>query len=91
MQCPIYNCCFLLLSPKMALLGIAGLAFLLGVFSAFWPARSIALYQWIMARFNWKVEPIDAPRELRNTRLLGTCLIFLGLVLGGLVLAKFCS
>ena len=32
-----------------------------GAFSASMPSRSIELYQWIMARFNWRVAPIDEP------------------------------
>ena len=56
-----------------------------GFFSAFSPQRSIALYQWIMAYFNWRVSPIDEARELRTTRLLGGLLVVLGLVLGILV------
>jgi hypothetical protein len=50
-----------------------------GVFSALGPRRSIALYQWIMERFNWRVSPIDEPRELRTTRLLGGLLALLSL------------
>jgi len=44
---------------------------LFGIWSAATPARSMALYQAIMRRCNWRVEPIDAARELRTTRLLG--------------------
>lgn len=57
------------------LIGSVGIFF--GIFTAFWPARSIALYQWIMAQINWRVEPIDKGREVRTTRLLGTLLILL--------------
>ena len=59
------------------ILGVIALG--LGLFSALKPQRSIALYQWIMERFNWRVTPIDAPRELRTTRLLGVLLVVLGL------------
>ena len=47
--------------------------------------RSIALYQWIMARLNWRVSPIDEVREVRNTRLLGGLLIFLSVVIAWLL------
>ena len=63
----------------IALLGIVAL--LLGSLSALAPRRSIALYQWIMARFNWRVSPIDEAREIRNTRLLGALLVLLGVML----------
>ena len=53
---------------------------LFGAFSAAMPERSIVLYQRLMARFNWRVSPIDEPRELRTTRVLGVLLILLSLV-----------
>ncbi len=39
-----------------------------------------------MAWFNWQVRPIDEPKELRNTRLLGAALVVLSLLLIGLLL-----
>ena len=62
----------------MVAVGIAGLG--VGLLSTLAPQRSIALYVWIMARFNWRVSPINEARELRNTRVLGLLLIVLGLV-----------
>jgi len=70
------------MSPKTLFLAIAVFNLVLGMFSAVWPGRSIGLYQWIMKWYNWKVEPIDAAREVRNTRVLG-------LILTGLSLATF--
>ena len=67
------------MSPKFAFLALGVLGLGLGVLSAGWPGRSIALYQWIMERINWKVEPIDLVREVRNTRIEGLLLIVLGL------------
>ncbi len=60
-------------------LGLATLLF--GAFSVWAPQRSIALYQWIMARLNWRVSPIDERRELRNTKWLGMLLVLLSLVI----------
>ncbi len=48
---------------------------LFGVWSALRPGQSIALYQAIMRVFNWRVEPIDRPRELITTRWLGAILV----------------
>ncbi len=70
------------MSPQILFLALAVFNLVLGMFSAVWPQRSIALYQWIMARYNWKVVPIDAAREVRNTRLLG-------LLLTGLSIATY--
>ena len=66
-------------------LGLVAIGF--GVFSALAPQRSIALYQWIMARFNWRVAPIDERREIRTTRILGVLLV----MLGGVILALLCA
>ena len=63
------------------LLFIAVLGIILGIFSFILPGSSIRLYQWIMERFNWKVEPIDRAREARNTRRLGLVLTVLSLAI----------
>ena len=58
----------------VGLKGIAAVTLLFGAWSAAQPAQSIALYQAIMRAFNWRVEPIDRPRELLTTRWLGAVL-----------------
>ncbi len=63
------------MAPQTLFSVIAAIGLAFGIFSTFWPARSIRLYQWIMERFNWKVTPIDEARELRNTKILGIALI----------------
>ena len=63
----------------IALVGVGALV--VGGVSVVAPTRSIALYQWLMARFNWRVSPIDEAREVRNTRLLGALLVLLSLAL----------
>ncbi len=65
---------------------VAGLNLLFGIFSACWPGRSILLYEGLMARLNWQVEPIDEAREVRNTRLLATVLILLNLLVLGMLI-----
>ncbi|MBI2884885.1 MAG: hypothetical protein HYY15_01785 [Candidatus Omnitrophica bacterium] len=52
----------------------------LGLLSLVNPQRSIRLYQAIMVRFNWRVTPINAAQELRNTRILGSILVLLSSV-----------
>ena len=59
----------------VGLKGIAAVTLLFGTWSAISPGRSIALYQAIMRAFNWRVEPIDRPRELITTRWLGVALV----------------
>jgi len=85
MQCPITDLCSV--SPKIVFLVLSVFSFGLGMLSAAWPERSIGLYQWIMERYNWKVVPIDGPREVRNTRILG--LVLVALSLATLVVASF--
>ena len=53
----------------LTLLAVVTLIF--GAWSAIRPGRSIALYQDIMRVFNWRVEPINQPRELLTTRWFG--------------------
>ena len=87
MQCPLSSCCFM--SPKFVFLGIGCLGLALGLFSFVRPQRSIALYQWIMERCNWKVVPIDESREVRNTWILGIILTLLSIVVLIKVLCRF--
>ncbi|GEM_PF-1029700 len=88
-QCPLSKfacCCF---SPKIIFLAISFLGIGLSVLSIFWPKRSIALYQWIMKQFNWQVAPIDEPREVRNTVILGAALGILSSVMFVVAQSKF--
>lgn len=86
MQCPLSSCC---MSPKFIFLGVSCLGFAFGLFSVVWPKRSIALYQKIMESFNWRVTPIDEPREVRNTRFLGAVLAALSLAVFYMVFSRF--
>lgn len=81
MQCPLvkYSCCCL--SPKIFLLAFGVVGLVLGIYSAIWPRRSIVLYQRIMEGFNWKVQPLDETREVRNTVFLGLILALLSAAL----------
>lgn len=75
MQCPLSGISGCFMTPPVLFSVIAALGLTMGIFSSFWPERSISFYQWIMERFNWKVAPIDGSKELRNTRILGIVLI----------------
>jgi len=77
------------MSPKFVFFGIGLLGLTIGVLSVVWPKRSIGLYQWIMERINWKVVPIDEPREIRNTRILGAALVVLSLTIFLLISFRF--
>ena len=60
--------------------GMGAIVLAFGIFSTFCPKHSIFLYEWLMARLNWRVSPIDEGREVRNTRFLGIILILLILI-----------
>ena len=77
------------MSPKLFFLGIGCFGLVLGILSAVRPKQSIGLYQWIMECINWKVAPIDEPREVRNTRILGIVLITLSLVIFFMTFSRF--
>ncbi|MFA5159384.1 MAG: hypothetical protein WC484_02645 [Candidatus Omnitrophota bacterium] len=87
MQCPLASYCCM--SPESVFLGIGCLGLVLGILSVVRPKQSIGLYQWIMKCFNWKVAPIDEPREVRNTRVLGVVLVVLSLVIFFMAFSRF--
>lgn len=64
------------------LIAAAVLGVLQGLFAFAMPGLSIRLYEWIMHKVHWKVEPEDPVRELRNTRLLGFVSLVLSLAMG---------
>ena len=69
----------------VGLKAVAAVTLFFGAWSAAQPGRSITLYQSIMRCFNWRVEPIDRPRELLTTRLLGVTLMACSLLSLGLL------
>lgn len=70
---------------EWVLVFIASSEGLLGIFSFLFPKNSIALYQWLMKNFNWRVEPIDYDRELKTTQKFGIVIVLLcGVMLAAL-------
>ncbi len=66
---------------KIILYLIASIGIALGVLSAFSPKRSIKLYQIMMQSFNWRVEPINWIREIRNTKWFGYLMAILSFLI----------
>jgi len=66
---------------RHTLILVAGGGVILGVLSWIMPERSIGLYQFMMKCFNWRVEPMNPQREIRNTRWLGFLMIILSLLI----------
>lgn len=78
---------FLRLGIISVLYAISFAGIWVGFLSLFSPARSIRLYQAIMRWFNWKVEPIDERREIRNTKWLGMLMAILSFAIAAILLS----
>ena len=59
---------------------IGFLALLQGIFALTAARGCIQFFQGICFHLNWRVEPVDWAKELRNTKLLGTLLIVLAIM-----------
>ncbi|MDD5595872.1 MAG: hypothetical protein PHY94_06495 [Candidatus Omnitrophica bacterium] len=55
------------------------LSAILGLFVFFNPRKVIAMQIHFYEKINWKMEPISMDKEIRNTRIMGSFLILLGL------------
>jgi len=55
------------------------LSTLFGIYVLRRPERIIKFQQWAYALVNWRMEPIDYPKEVRNTRLMGLFLVLFAL------------
>ena len=52
------------------------------------PALAIKLQQKFYAKINWKIEPINLNKELRNTRIMGTMSLVIAIMLIANLLRK---
>ena len=62
------------------------LAFLNGLICLTNPHLAIKLQQRFYERINWKIEPINLAKELRNTRIMGLISLVLAIALTILIL-----
>lgn len=53
---------------------------LLGLFFALRPSQMIEIQRRFYEKINWKIEPINFTKEIRNTRLMGITTIVLSLL-----------
>jgi hypothetical protein len=51
-----------------------------GVLIALKPKKTIDIQIAIYKPFNWKIEPIDMQREIKNTRIMGMIVLALGII-----------
>ena len=75
-------CCCLIGMPGV----YKGVVFVLGLFSAVFgvwlmqnPKRAIEFQIAVYRSIHWKMEPLDWPREVRNTRIMGVIALACGL------------
>ena len=73
---------------RILLFLVSTTCFFVGALSVLSPSQSIKLYQLMMRWFNWRVEPIDLDKELRNTRWLGAFLLILATVSLGILFMR---
>jgi hypothetical protein len=48
---------------------------LIGIFLIRKPEQAIKIEQAFYARINWRLEPIDLPKEVKHTKMMGMALI----------------
>ncbi|MBL7196897.1 MAG: hypothetical protein ISS47_02220 [Candidatus Omnitrophica bacterium] len=60
---------------------VALLAFLNGLICLFNPNLAIKIQQKFYKRINWRIEPINLAKELRNTRIMGLISLILAITL----------
>ena len=60
---------------------VAALALISGLLCFTKPSLAIMLQQKFYEKINWKIEPIDLKKELRNTKIMGIISICLALAL----------
>lgn len=65
---------------------IAAFSLLFGLILTLKPNDSIRMQQNFYSRINWKIEPLDYNKEVRNTRIMGGISIVCGL---GLLIILF--
>jgi len=60
----------------VALLILTGL--IVGLFLFLNPTAAIEIQKNFYARINWMIKPISMSKEIRNTKIMGLCLLVIG-------------
>ena len=86
MSCPILNlfskcCCSASgICSYCMQLTIAVIVIVFGALVAWKPKKVIDIQTAIYRPFNWKLEPINMEKEIKNTRIMGLVVMILGIV-----------
>ncbi|TRZ95006.1 hypothetical protein D4R78_05020 [bacterium] len=67
-----------LITMIIVLMPLAG--FIIGSSLFFKPSTAITIQKNFYAKINWRIEPISMAKELRNTKIMGLCLVILALL-----------
>lgn len=59
----------------------AVLAFANGIVCFCKPSRAIEIQKKFYEKINWRIEPIDMAKELRNTKIMGQASMFLAILI----------
>ena len=76
----LYFCIFLVV--------IAASSSIIGLFLFLKPTLAIEIQKRFYAKINWRIEPIDFSKEIRNTKIMGIFLFSVTLVLGSYFLSR---
>jgi hypothetical protein len=64
---------------KSLILAAPIIGMLTGFFFLLKPARLIEIQRRFYEKINWRIEPVSMPKELRNTRIMGSIIIVFSL------------
>ena len=75
-----------MICPFCTQLTIVVIAITFGSLLAWKPRKVIEIQIALYRPFNWKIEPISMEKEIRNTRIMGTVVLVLGILSLGFIL-----
>ncbi|MCX5708599.1 MAG: hypothetical protein NTY14_06490 [Candidatus Omnitrophica bacterium] len=63
------------LNNKIILALISGASITIGLFVFLKPELTIEIQRRFYEKLNWRIEPINVPKEIRNTKIMGMFLV----------------
>ena len=74
------TCCEGMICQFCIRLTVVVIATIFGALVAWKPKKTINTQTALYRPFNWKLEPIDIEKEIRNTRIMGLTVLILGIL-----------
>lgn len=75
---------FLLIQIVIAMMALGS-----GILCYIRPSRAIEIQQKFYEKINWKIEPINVDKELRNTKIMGALNVLLAISITILLMVKW--